>query len=128
MGGTCPFHRRDRSIVVTDLSQLRFHASTRPPAKQSDELLLPPTFQPTCPNKTKVPGSQVQRYSLRLASFLTFVSRRSLVRRSTSQRCRRGSGQMCTGGSVCPVRFGLPMDNSSGGPGIEPPGLRCTRN
>jgi hypothetical protein len=55
-----------RSIVVTEPIQLRFHAFTRPPTKHTDELLLLPTFQQTCPDKTKFSGSQVQRYSLRL--------------------------------------------------------------
>ena len=57
---------RTRSIVVTEPIQLRFHAFTRPPTKHTDELLLLPTFQQTCPDKTKFSGSQVQRYSLRL--------------------------------------------------------------
>jgi len=57
---------RTRSIVVTELIQLRFHAFTRPPTKHTDQLLLLPTFQPTCPDKTRFSGSQVQRYSLRL--------------------------------------------------------------
>src|SRR5580704_3258138 len=57
-----------RSIIVTEPIQLRsdFHAFTRPPTKHTDELLLLPTSQQTCPDKTKFSGSQVQRYSLRL--------------------------------------------------------------
>jgi hypothetical protein len=51
---------RTRSIVVTELIQLR------PPTKHTDQLLLLPTIQPTCPDKTSFSGSQVQRYSLRL--------------------------------------------------------------
>ena len=41
----------------------RVHA---PAHKHTDELLLLPTFQQTCPDKTKFSESQVKRYSLRL--------------------------------------------------------------
>ena len=55
------------SIVVTEPIQLgpisRVYVPT---TKHADELLLVPTFQQTCPDKTKFSGSQVQRYSLRL--------------------------------------------------------------
>ena len=61
------------SIRPAQLSSLSQSNSTfdfthlaRPPTKHTDELLLLPTFQQTCPDKTKFPGSQVQRYSLRL--------------------------------------------------------------
>src|ERR1700732_340922 len=73
---------RTRSIGVTELIQLRFHAFTRHPTKHTDELLLLPTFQQTCPYKTNFSGSRIQRYSLRLVFLLTFVSRRSLALRS----------------------------------------------
>jgi hypothetical protein len=62
------FHRRGRSIVVTQPIQLQsdFTRLRAPPTKHTDELLLLPTSPQTCPEKTKFSGSQVQRYSLRL--------------------------------------------------------------
>jgi hypothetical protein len=57
---------RNRSIVVTELIELRFHASTRPPTKHTDEFLLLPTFQQTRPDKTK--------FSAGWSSFLTAKS------------------------------------------------------
>jgi hypothetical protein len=55
-------------IVVTEPIQLRsdFTRLRVLPTTHTDELLLLPTFQPTCPKRTKFSGSQVQRYSLRL--------------------------------------------------------------
>jgi hypothetical protein len=68
LGRTRPFHRKARSIVVTEPIQLRsdFTRLRDRPPKHTDELLPLPKFQQTCPDKTKFSGSQVQRYSLRL--------------------------------------------------------------
>jgi hypothetical protein len=49
---------RKRSIVVTELIELRFYASPRPPTKHTDEFLLLPTFQQTLPDKTKFSAVQ----------------------------------------------------------------------
>ena len=56
-GCTRPFLRKARSIVVTEPIQLPFHAFTCPSTKHTDEFLLLPTFQQTCPDKTKFSGS-----------------------------------------------------------------------
>jgi hypothetical protein len=59
-----------RPAQLSSLSQSNssfdFTRLARPRTKHTDELLLLPTFQQTCPDKTKFSGSQVQRYSLRL--------------------------------------------------------------
>ena len=66
-------HSRSLSERPAQLSSLSQSNSSfdltrlaRPPTKHTDGLLLLPTFQQTCPDKTKFSGSQVQLYSLRL--------------------------------------------------------------
>ena len=73
-----------RSIVVTQPIQLRsdFMAFRFPPTKHTDELLLLPTFQEACPDKTKFWVTSESGTAFGLSSFLTFVSRRSLALRS----------------------------------------------
>src|ERR1700730_10266090 len=68
LGCTRPFHRKGPLDCRhwANPTPVRFHTFTRPPTKHTDELLLLPTFQQTCPDKTKFSGSQGQRYSLRL--------------------------------------------------------------
>jgi hypothetical protein len=64
LGCTRPFHRKGPLDCRhrANPTPVRFHAFTRPPINHTDELLLLPTFQQTCPDKTKfwVTGSAVQ--------------------------------------------------------------------
>src|ERR1700732_1676539 len=83
---------RTRSIVVTELIQLRFHSFTRPPTKHTDELLLLPTFQKTCPDKTKFSESQVQRYSLRLV----FLPQIRFKAKSRAPVCSPCQSRLCS--------------------------------
>jgi hypothetical protein len=86
-GCTRPFLRKARSIVVTEPIQLPFHAFTCPSTKHTDEFLLLPTFQQTCPDKTKFSGSQVQRYSLRLV-FLPHIRFTAKSRAPVGSSCQ----------------------------------------
>ena len=55
---------------------------TPPPSKDTDQLLLLPIFQPTCPEKTKFPVHSFSGSAFGYSSFRTFVSPRSLQLRS----------------------------------------------
>ncbi len=69
LGCTRPFHQKGplHCRHSANPTSVRFDAFTRPPPnKHTDELLLLPTLQKACPDKTKFSRSQVQRYSLRL--------------------------------------------------------------
>jgi hypothetical protein len=66
LGVHSPFHRKGPLDCRTNPTPVRFHAFTGPPTKHTDQLLLLPTSQQTCRDKTKFSGSQVQWYSLRL--------------------------------------------------------------
>ena len=76
MAGVHSSFPSERPARLSSLSQSNssfdFTRLARPPTKHTDELLLLPTFQQTCPDKTKFSGSQVQPYSLRLV-FLAHI-------------------------------------------------------
>jgi hypothetical protein len=78
-----------RGIVVTEPIQLRFdlRVYARPPTKQTDELLLLPTFQQACPEKTKFSQSQLQRCSLRLV-FLSHIRFTAKSRAPVGSSCQ----------------------------------------
>jgi len=59
--GPAPFVVTQPIQLRSDLTRLR----ALPPNKHTDELLLLPTLQKACPDKTKFSKSQVHRYSFR---------------------------------------------------------------
>ena len=75
-------------IVVTEPIQLRFDLRVYAPStKHTDELLLLPTFQQACPEKTKFSRSQLQRCSLPLV-FLSHTRFRAKSAAPVSSSCQ----------------------------------------
>src|ERR1700722_6063214 len=70
------------SSLCQSNSSFDFTRLARPPTKHTDELLLLPTFQQTCPTKPNSLGHRFSGTAFGWSSFLTFVSRRSLPLRS----------------------------------------------
>ncbi len=90
-------------------------ADSKLKSETADRLLLLPKFPKTCPEKTKFSGSQQKRYSLRLVFFphIRFTAKSGAP--VGSRRCWRGSRSSRLPAAPCvPMRFGVPMNNSSG--------------
>ena len=68
-------------------TSVRFHAFRRSPTKHTDELLLLPTFQQACPDKTRFSGSQAKAVQ-RLAGLPSLHSFQAEVWRSVGSFCQ----------------------------------------
>src|SRR5580658_6078126 len=68
MAGVHSSFPSERPARLSSLNQSNsgpiFHAFTRPPTKHTDELLLLPTFQQTCPEKSKFSRSTTSAVQL----------------------------------------------------------------